>query len=189
MEAFSIRGLGLLARSWQENPPFQGDAGFGAAIRSYRDNLLAMYGKEAEPKLTSDLAAWFRADRLVLESSQAAAKGVAVLHILKVLESDCDCVEDLGAVNRWPSRTGVPLEEYLTLWEKSCKEVGASGRLPARLSGLFGVPRGSAANYGFATAPCPAPTSCGAPSGKEKVEPSGPEMVTLIGFSLVCLLE
>jgi hypothetical protein len=142
VEAFSIRGLGLLARSWQENPPFQGDAGFGAAIRSYRDNLLAGYGKEAEPKLTSDLAAWFRADRLVLESSQAAPKGVAVLHILKVLESDCDCVEDLGAVNRWPSRTGVPLEEYLTLWEKSCKEVGASGRLPARLSGLFDVPRG-----------------------------------------------
>lgn len=142
VEAFSIRGLGLLARSWRENPPFRGDAGFGAAIQSYRDSLLANYGKEAEPKLTSDLAAWFRADRLVLESSQAAAKGVAVLFILKVLESDCDCVEDLGAVNRWPSRTGVPLEEYLSLWEKSCKEVGASGRLPARLSGLFDVPRG-----------------------------------------------
>ena len=33
VEAFSIRGLGLLARSWRENPPFRGDAGFGAAIQ------------------------------------------------------------------------------------------------------------------------------------------------------------
>jgi hypothetical protein len=139
VEAFSIRGLGRLARSWRENPPFWGDEAFGVAIRTYRENLLSGYRKEAEPKLVSDAAAWFRADRAVLESSEAAAKGVAVLHILDVLESNGEWVEDLGAVNRWPSRTGVPLEPYLTLWEQSCKDVGASGRLPARLRGVFGV--------------------------------------------------
>jgi hypothetical protein len=52
---------------------------------------------------------------------------------LPELEKDRACVADLGAVNRWPGRSGVPIEEYLSLWEKSCAEAGASGHLPVRL--------------------------------------------------------
>jgi hypothetical protein len=55
------------------------------------------------------------------------------------MESDQRCVEDLGAVNRWPQRSAVPLEEYLRLWRASCSEIGASGRLPARLQKVFGL--------------------------------------------------
>ena len=40
-------------------------------------------------------------------------------------------------MNRWPKRTGVPIEDYLKLWGKSCAEIGASDRLPLRLSGLL----------------------------------------------------
>jgi hypothetical protein len=64
-------------------------------------------------------------------------QGSAVLGILTLLENDLACVDDLGAVNRWPARTGIPIEDYLTRWETSCAEIDASGRLPARLRNLF----------------------------------------------------
>src|SRR5579862_5948154 len=48
------------------------------------------------------------------------------------MEADKACVEDLGAVNRWPARGAVPVEEYLRLWQASCAEIHATGRLPAR---------------------------------------------------------
>ena len=39
----------------------------------------------------------------------------------------------MGALNRWPGRSGVPMEDYLRLWKRSCAELGASQRLPIRL--------------------------------------------------------
>jgi hypothetical protein len=50
------------------------------------------------------------------------------------LEGDMACVEDLGAVNRGPARSGVPLGEYLRLWQASCAAIHAPGTLPARLA-------------------------------------------------------
>ncbi|WP_424363279.1 hypothetical protein [Methylocystis parvus] len=139
VEAFSIRGLGMLARNWAERPPFEGDEAFGAAIADYRKKLLEMYRAEAAKERAADAAAWFHNDRKVLESGLAAPKGLAVLEIIALFDRDKKLVCDLGAANRWASRTGVPLEEYLTLWEKSCRETGAPGRLPAQLRNAFGV--------------------------------------------------
>jgi len=49
VEAFSIRGLALLAESWERNPPFTGDAGFAEAIRRYRAKVIAGYSKPGDP--------------------------------------------------------------------------------------------------------------------------------------------
>jgi hypothetical protein len=133
VEAFSIRGLALLAIGWEHDPPFAGDAAFANAIRDYRQNLIARYGSGPG----ADAAAWFRANRAKLESGAATPEGSAVLAVLAVLEDDPGCIEDLGAANRWRSRTHVPIEEYLVLWQASCAELGAAGRLPARLKKLF----------------------------------------------------
>ena len=135
VEAFSIRGLGLLAASWQENPPFAGDAPFANAIREYRQNLIKGYRKQQMPG--SDFASWFAANRSELERGLPEPEGAAVLAILPEPERDKGCVADLGAVNRWPARSGVPAEEYLSLWEKSCAELGAPGHLPVRLRTLL----------------------------------------------------
>ena len=43
VEAFSIRGLGRLAESWKQNPPFAGDNAFGDAIADYRENIIQRY--------------------------------------------------------------------------------------------------------------------------------------------------
>ena len=59
------------------------------------------------------------------------------MQIVAELEGDKACVEDLGAVNRWPARSEVPVEDYLRLWQTSCAEIGAPGRLPARLAKSF----------------------------------------------------
>jgi hypothetical protein len=60
-----------------------------------------------------------------------------ILRIVAELEGDQACVEDLGAVNRWPARSEVPVEEYLRVWQASCAEIRAPGRLPARLAQSF----------------------------------------------------
>jgi hypothetical protein len=112
-EAFSIRGLGLLAASWEANPPFAGDAPFAKAIRQYRQDLVDNYKKAPSPQ--TDFATWFREYRQPLEAGTGEPEGPAVLAVLAELEGDKACVEDLGAVNRWPARSAVPVEEYLRL--------------------------------------------------------------------------
>lgn len=136
VEAFSIRGLALLAASWAQNPPFAGDAAFANAIRQYRENLIANYKKTDDPTLDGDIASWFRKKRNALEHI-STAEGPAILAILAELERDKACVEDLGAINRWPARSGVPIEDYLNLWAASCAQIHAPGRLPVRLRTIF----------------------------------------------------
>lgn len=48
-------------------------------------------------------------------------------------------LDDLGALNRWPERTSVPIERYLDLWTESCVAIGSTGELPSRLRQLFAI--------------------------------------------------
>ena len=128
VEAFSIRGLGLLADSWERNPPFPGDAGFAKSIRQYRANLIEKYRAEAPPG--PDIAACFRTH--CRDFTQGKGDPM-VLAVVGEMERDPLCVEDLGGLNRWPARSAVPVAEYLPLWDKSCAEIGASGHLPTWL--------------------------------------------------------
>jgi hypothetical protein len=140
VEAFSIRGLGRLAVSWESNPPFAGDAAFGAKIREYQKNIINNYRRADEETPDAKMASWFCGYRRALENSAlSGVEGPLIIRLVSELEGDIRYVEDLGGLNRWPSRSGVPLEEYLTLWERSCAEVHASGRLPARLRSMLGV--------------------------------------------------
>jgi hypothetical protein len=86
----------------------------------------------------AEIASWFRASRGALEGSALSGiEGPFIVRVVSELESDDACVEDLGALNRWPARSGVPLEDYLTLWGRSCAEVHARGQLPAKLRSLL----------------------------------------------------
>jgi hypothetical protein len=69
----------------------------------------------------------------------------ASLTILAEYESTPGCVEALGALNRWPGRSGVPVEDYLHQWEASCAELQASPLLPAQLRKMLRItePHGS----------------------------------------------
>jgi hypothetical protein len=137
VEAFSIRGLGLLATSWEQSPPFAGDNAFSAAIRSYRQDLIDKYANAVD---RGDLGKWLAMSRERLGAPGVGVspmEGPAILAILEELERDIVCVADLGALNRWPSRSSVPIEEYLRLWETSCAELHVSGRLPGRIRRLF----------------------------------------------------
>ena len=140
VEAFSIRGLGRLADSWARDPPFPGNAAFAGAIRQYRDDLLTKYRTVAtEQGATINLAAWFRIYRDALGADGdigGPARG-AVLAVLAELMADPAAVEGMGALNRWPELSGVPIEDYLRLWKQSCADLGASQRLPVRLRTLL----------------------------------------------------
>ena len=136
VEAFSIRGLGLLANSWQERPPFPHNAGFADVIRKYRQDLIDKYSKPATEQPTLDMCAWLRRNRDALDHTGGVGviEGPEIVQIVAELESNKGCVEDLGALNRWATRSGIPVEEYLRLWQVSCAEIHAPGLLPARLA-------------------------------------------------------
>lgn len=138
-EALSLYGLGRLANSWKENPPFAGDSLFGDAIAEYRAIILRQYTLLADQQgLARDPAAWFADHRADIEVSSVAPYGQALsLNILAEYDRSTDCIAAIGALNRWPGRAGIPLIEYLRLWELSCTELGASTRLPIILRKLL----------------------------------------------------
>jgi hypothetical protein len=141
VEAFSLRGLGRLADSWAREPPIAGSAAYGPAIRTYRDNQVARYRTAAGSEPTPDLPGWFRANRGALDGMNGLypVEGPAIVAILGEFEGDSGCVADLGAVNRWPQRSAVPIEQYLRLWQASCAEIKSPGRMPGRLRAMLGV--------------------------------------------------
>lgn len=141
VEAFSLRGLGRLAKSWKESPPFAGDNAFGDAIAEYRQNIIRGYTTLADGQgLTRNAAAWFADHRSEIEIPGLNPFAQAMsLTILAEYDRAPDCVEALGALNRWPGRTGLPIAEYLRRWEGSCAELQASPRLPIRLRELLRI--------------------------------------------------
>lgn len=142
VEAFSLRGLRRLANGWKENPPFAGDNAFGDAIADYRENIIRGYTALADSQgLTRDAAAWFADHRNEIEipGLNPFAQAMSVT-ILAEYDLAPDCLEALGALNRWPGRTGVPVAEYLRRWEQSCTELHASSQLPLHLQELLRIP-------------------------------------------------
>ena len=142
VETFSIRGLRLLADGWERSPPFAGDNAFAASIRQYRSNLLEANKTDGAVGSPDDAASWFHESRADLESGKGVPRGPAILGILALYEEGepsgkPSLIDDLGALNRWPERTAVPIERYLERWKQSCSEIGASGKLPTRLQQLF----------------------------------------------------
>jgi hypothetical protein len=132
-------GLGLLADSWEHRPPFPNDAAFASNIREYRQDLIEKYRTPAGEPRQLDMCVWLRRNRDALDHTGGVGtiEGPEILQIVAGLEGDKACVEDLRAVNRWPARSEVPVEEYLRLWQTSCAEIGAPGQLPARLAKSF----------------------------------------------------
>jgi hypothetical protein len=64
------------------------------------------------------------------------------LTILAEYEQAPDCTEAPGALNRWPGRAGLPIEEYFRQWEASCVELQANPQLPRRLLEIWRIGRG-----------------------------------------------
>lgn len=136
VEAFSIRGLGLLANSWERRPPFPHDAAFADNIRKYRQDLIEKYRKPFGEPPALNMCTWLRENRDTLDHTGGVGtvEGPEILQIVAELESDKAAVEDLSAVNRWQARSEIPVEDYFRLWKASCAEIRAPGVLPAKLA-------------------------------------------------------
>jgi hypothetical protein len=142
VEAFSLRGLALLADSWSTDPPFKDDSGFGAAVAVYRQNIVERYGKLAiEQGNPKDLGAWFSQHRAAMEAQPGLNPfaQAASLTILAEYERNPSGMEALGALNRWPGRSFIALEDYFRAWQASCKQLQAAADLPIRLRELLGL--------------------------------------------------
>jgi hypothetical protein len=141
VEAFSVRGLGRLAESWKQEPPFPGSNTFGDAIAGYRGDIVRRYSELADQQgFSRDAAKWFIDHRSEIEvPGLNLFAQAAVPAVLAEYERTPTCVEALGALNRWPGRTGVPIEEYFREWLASCAELGASPELPNTLRHILGI--------------------------------------------------
>ena len=137
-----MRGLALLADSWSTDPPFKDDSGFGAAVAVYRQNIVQRYGKlpieQGNPK---EFSAWFRQHRAAMGAQPGLNPfaQAASLTILTEYERSPSGMEALGALNRWPGRSSIALEDYFRAWEGSCKQLQAAADLPIRLQKLLGL--------------------------------------------------
>lgn len=144
VEAFSLRGLKRLAEDWRTRPPFRGDSAFAGTLEDYRADILAEYtGLGAKQGGLDDLPAWFDRNRKQLEQFPGLGDEAraAALKLLAMLDRDPSCISALGALNRWPERSSLPLNAYLRAWTRSCTELRASTALPEQLSLLLGPPR------------------------------------------------
>lgn len=141
VEAFSIRGLALLADDWAHDPPFPGDGPFSRWIRDYRNQVVSGYARAGNGDAGLTIADWFRAHRAEIERSSGLQdiQGPCILALVLEYENDKGCVEDIGALNRWPERTRLPIDQYLAKWRASCQEIKAPGRLPERIATLLGL--------------------------------------------------
>jgi hypothetical protein len=139
VEASSLRGLGLLAETWERSPPFPHDNAYAGAIRKYRNDILARYETIAnEQGMGGGFAVWFAKRKSWFDQHGGLddARG-AVPTMFSMMETDGAGVSALGAMNRWPERTGLPITEYLDRWEKSCAEIGAPPRFPGSVRQLM----------------------------------------------------
>ena len=134
VEAFTLRGLALIADSWEQDPWLPGEAGYSKDLRRYREFLIGGY-RNGAAGAKQWLNACFADNRQAVESflGGRVVAGPALLMILGELVRDKGCVEDLAALNRWHGRAAVPVEDYLRLWGESCAKLGTPGRLPRRL--------------------------------------------------------
>ena len=134
VEAFTLRGLALIADDWEQDPWLHGETGFSKHLRRYREFLVGGYRNGAAGS-KQGLDGWFADSRRAVESGLGgrAAAGPALLMILGELIRDTGCVEDLAALNGWRGRAAVPVEDYLRLWGESCAGLGTPGALPRRL--------------------------------------------------------
>src|SRR5262245_27724474 len=141
VEGFSLRGLKRLAKTWKRDPPFSNDNDYSDEIIRYRRNILRRYARLAEKQgLRPHSAKWLADHRGEIETGGLIPFGQAAsLIILNEYESTPNCIESLGALNRWPGRSSLPLEEYLRQWEASCLELQATPHLPNRLREIFGI--------------------------------------------------
>ena len=142
VEALSLRSLLRLADMVEQNPLVPGDTAFPASLRKYQGILLRRYVVAGGVEPGAPIAGWFRATREALEKNNGLAKfeGPAIAALVALLEQDRSLIEDYGGLNRWPGRSAVPFDEYLRLWQASCAEIHAPGRLPLRLKEmLFGA--------------------------------------------------
>jgi len=139
VEAFSLRGLARLADGWEQVPPFPHDNAYAGAIRSYRKAILDGSQKVAQEQgMGAGFGAWFRARGadLAEHGGVSDARG-AVPTMLSLYETDPPALADLGALNRWEGRSGVPHAVYLRRWRESCAALHTPGRLPMQITRLF----------------------------------------------------
>lgn len=141
VEAFSLRGLGLLAKSWKANSPFAGNENYASAINDYRRDKLAQYRQYAWEQGATDFLKWYESDKPQLSRDEGLGvlEQAAVPVVLGLIEPEPVLIEDYNGLNRWPERSGIPLPIYLRKWQQSCAEIKAPGRLPVALAELLSI--------------------------------------------------
>jgi hypothetical protein len=141
VESFSLRGLFELAQRWETDPPYPHWKEYAPYLASYAETELSRYyrlAKKADIRLDAGMSVAYRSrlDQLLTLGTHAKA---LVPTMVSIFRNNPPLLEDLGGLNRWPSKSSEPLQTYFDLWARSCVELGLPGLLPAKIKGMLAV--------------------------------------------------
>lgn len=143
VEAFGLYGLRALVPLWEDTPPRTYMAGYHVHLATYAEDMLREHRiHRQERELPEDLSCWYAILAPQLEQAtnlRGPAPRIFVPYVYEMFVNDPTLREDLGALNRWPERSSVPIQRYVKLWKESCRDIGSIGRLPDLLVDRLGL--------------------------------------------------
>ena len=124
VEAFSLRGLTILADTWANRPPFAGDNDFSLSIANYRQATVLGHAK-LDTKIGGNrtMAQWFRANRTQIDAEGYLGNfaKTASVEFLRQFEINSSILDSFCALNLWPERSGLQVKPYIEKWRTACK--------------------------------------------------------------------
>ncbi len=135
VEAFSICGLFRMADRWAAKAPHPAWKAYAPELAIYATNTIRAH---SDVRLAMDEAPGNSRrgalEDLLLLGDAAMAE---VPRLVDAFQRAPRLLDDLGALNRWPSRASVPFDRYVASWVESCSDIGTPGRLPQLFADLF----------------------------------------------------
>lgn len=133
VEAFGLYGLRALVPLWQEMPPQPYMERYHEHLMDYVEEVLRQCRSLRQQRgLPENFSSWYTTLAKELEEATKlpGAPQIFVPQVYDTFVNEPDLREDLGALNRWPERSSVPIKQYVELWKQSCRQIGTVGRLP-----------------------------------------------------------
>jgi hypothetical protein len=142
VEAISLFGLTRMSRQWFRSPPHQNWRTYAGLLKSYAENRLRnLREHEFYVQFEHDPAAWFANGKEHLCSVVRLDDEIwpVIPWLTTEFVRDPGLVADICALNRWPERAALPIEQYLDAWVEACESLNSIGRLPRAIRAKLGI--------------------------------------------------
>lgn len=142
VEAVALFGLAATTKRWFRHPPYQNWRSYAAFLKQYGDNRLKeLQGHQFHKQFEQDAAAWFANRRENLNPVVKLEDEIwpVIPWLTAEFTHQPSLLSDLCALNRWPERAALPIENYLDDWVAACGSLNLIGHLPKMIRKKLGI--------------------------------------------------